>query len=526
MSTPETNDDVSRPTPEEPPAAKTRAAAFSERKRRRRERREAAEVAEGAEAAPPMTRREMRARGILLTTEVPVVEAPPDWPAQAGAGDAGAPADATEPAFDAEPEAQAPEAVTTASVAAVGAAPGNAPMTRRQMRALTGEIGRVTQAQAVPAPEASETPGEAATPAEETPSSAPEAEAAPEAAPEAEAVPEADAAAETETEPSTEPEPEAEAEAEGQEAAPSAAVPSRRAMRDRLRDAPPPSAEAPAERTVTGRRPVVRTPVTARGVRTVDESGVISAVQPVVPPPVAWAPTGEQPTVPPQPAVAPVPEWTTSPSSWESAVSMPAIVMGIEDRKEPPTGGLPITPPRTELADSALPSVSRQSLMAGSRAEPGRSRGLPGTAGRPQAPEATAAWSSLIDEQEASARRDEQEASVRRAAEALAVAEQEAAAAPATRRAAQQSAAEGGQRRERRSGRDAEQGAEERPGRGLLRIAILVAIGLAIGALIYLLATGALGSLFAEGAGTPASGVAVAGLLAGGARLTKEFRDR
>lgn len=507
MSTPETNDEVSRPAPEEPPAAKARAATSNERKRRRRERREAAEVAEAAEAAPPMTRREMRARGILLTTEVPVVEAPPDWPAQAGAGDTGAPPEATEPTFDRESEerAQEPEAVTTASVAAVGAAPGNPPMTRRQMRALTGEIGRVTQAQAVPAPEASETPGEAATPAEETPSSAPEAEA--------------EAAAETEPEPasetelSIEPEPESEATAKGQEAAPSAAVPSRRAMRDRLRDAPPPSAEAPAERTVTGRRPVVRTPVTARGVRTVDESGAISAVQPVVPPPVAWAPTGEQPTVPPQPAVAPVPEWTTSPSSWESAVSMPAIVMGIEDRKEPPTGGVPITPPRTELADSALPSVSRQSLMAGSPAEPGRSRGLPGTAGRPQAPEATAAWSSLIDEQEASARRDEQEASVRRAAEALAVAEQ-------------QSAAEGGQRRERRSGRGGEHDAEEMRGRGLLRIVILVAIGLAIGALIYLLATGALGSLFAEGAGTPASGVAVAGLLAGGARLTKEFRDR
>ena len=30
-----------------------------------------------------MTRREMRARGILLTTEVPVVEEPPNWPAQA-----------------------------------------------------------------------------------------------------------------------------------------------------------------------------------------------------------------------------------------------------------------------------------------------------------------------------------------------------------------------------------------------------------------------------------------------------------
>ncbi len=205
---------------------------------------------------------------------------------------------------------------------------------------------------------------------------------------------------------------------------------------------------------------------------------------------------------------------------------MPAIVMGIEDRKELPTDGMPITPPRTELADSALPSVSRRSLIDGSPVEPGRSRGLPGTAGRPQAPEATAAWSSLIDEQEASARRDEQEASVRRAAEALATAEQGNADLPATRRPVQQAAAEGGQRRERRSVRDGELEGEGRRSRGLLRIVILVVIGLAIGALIYLLATGALGSLFAEGARTPASGVAVAGLLAGGTRLTKEFRDR
>lgn len=217
----------------------------------------------------------------------------------------------------------------------------------------------------------------------------------------------------------------------------------------------------------------------------------------------------------------PVAEWTTSPASWESAVSIPAVVMGIEDWHEPPTGGQPITPPRTELTDSALPSVSRQSLRQGTPPAPGRARGLPGTAGQPKAPEATAAWSSLLDEQEAS---------VKKAAEALSPAPAETAPLPSRRSVVQGPAGPEPQRRDRRSTggkRPAGSGTGENPSSGVLKIVILVAIGLAIGALIYMIATGALASIFADGVGgTAPGGVALAGFLAGWPRLTKEFRDR
>ncbi|MFC4555570.1 hypothetical protein [Georgenia faecalis] len=55
---------------------------------------------------------------------------------------------------------------------------------------------------------------------------------------------------------------------------------SRRSMRDRLREAP---SEPPTdERERTGRRPVVRAPAVAQGVRGLDETGQLTGVQPVV----------------------------------------------------------------------------------------------------------------------------------------------------------------------------------------------------------------------------------------------------
>ncbi|HLS72674.1 MAG TPA: hypothetical protein VK046_02815, partial [Actinomycetaceae bacterium] len=59
--------------------------------------------------------------------------------------------------------------------------------------------------------------------------------------------------------------------------------PSRRSLRERA-EAASRSTEAPQERTATGRRPVVRTPSTAQGIRVIDATGQLTGIQPVARP--------------------------------------------------------------------------------------------------------------------------------------------------------------------------------------------------------------------------------------------------
>ncbi len=82
-------------------------------------------------------------------------------------------------------------------------------------------------------------------------------------------------------------------------------IPSRRSLRER--DPGPAAAERPQERTATGRRPVVRTPSTAQGIRALDATGQLTGVQPVVRPD---AP-GPQP-----PVAATEPEAAAMPAVW------------------------------------------------------------------------------------------------------------------------------------------------------------------------------------------------------------------
>lgn len=304
-----------------------------------------------------------------------------------------------------------------------------------------------------------------------------------------------------------------------------APVPSRRALRERVPEAGD-APSTPGERTVTGRRPVVRTPATARAVRRVDETGAISAVQPVVPaaaPPVAAPPvaaTGEAVLV--------------SAGSWESAVSLPAVVLGIEDRPEPATDADPLTPPRTELLESALLPTRRESLRE-QAALSSRTRGLPGTAGRPKVPEASPGWSALLEEQETSTATalarieaglaEETATSVvvpgvaGLAAEPVEVpvaddGELEAPVAPDAPDAPEApdeppasdeppaadeppTAAPG--RRSPASGSPVN--AEPRRASGPRRVLVLMLLGLAIGVLIILITSGAFGAVVAEGAG-------------------------
>ncbi|MPV36133.1 hypothetical protein [Georgenia subflava] len=140
---------------------------------------------------------------------------------------------------------------------------------------------------------------------------------------------------------------------------PAAAARSRRSMRDRLREADDLAAiengsAAPAsERTTTTRRPVVRAPHTARGIRTLDATGTLTGVQPVDRP---------APAAPPEPE----PPVTTDPAGWESAVALPVIRedhLRVPDAEEP------------ESAASADPATERSAAAerpAGPAAAAGR----------------------------------------------------------------------------------------------------------------------------------------------------------
>ncbi len=77
---------------------------------------------------------------------------------------------------------------------------------------------------------------------------------------------------------------------------PSARIPSRRSLRERAQDAPPIAPERPQERTATGRRPVVRTPSTAQGMRSLDATGQLTGIQPVVRPDAPGSSDPSEPT--------------------------------------------------------------------------------------------------------------------------------------------------------------------------------------------------------------------------------------
>lgn len=75
---------------------------------------------------------------------------------------------------------------------------------------------------------------------------------------------------------------------------------SRRSLRDRAPDPAAAPPERPQERTATGRRPVVRTPSTAQGVRALDSTGRLTGIQPVVRPDAPHPPdAGEAGAAPP-----------------------------------------------------------------------------------------------------------------------------------------------------------------------------------------------------------------------------------
>lgn len=212
----------------------------------RRRRREAERAAEQAAAARPLTRRELRR---LQEEEAARLEA-----------------------------------------AATGELPLGQPETTAQPAATTEapDAGPNARATAVTAP---------------TPASAPSAPSAPATAPTPVSAPSAASAPSSAREEGTSP------------AAPSVSprdepprVPSRRSLRER--DPQPLPEERPQERTATGRRPVVRTPSVARGVRSLDSTGQLTGIQPVV-----------RPDAPDQQPGTPAAEDTTAPAVWSERSS-------------------------------------------------------------------------------------------------------------------------------------------------------------------------------------------------------------
>lgn len=435
--------------------------AMGERRRRRMAERGATEP-----QPPPMTRREMKARGILLTSEIPVVEEPPDWPERSGAAAAADRSSAVRAgairALTATEETSTGEFRTVALDDDASAGTTTAPPAQQgDIPASVGRARRGRRASSQPEPE---------------PLIAPESE------------------------------PDVRLE---EEAAPSSAhvTPSRRTLREKWRAAGASAADGPAERTSTVRRPVVRAPITARGVRTVDESGEITGVQPAVTgtapagppvqPPVAWAPVGPPAGVPPQPTLPPVQEWTTSPSNWESAVAMPAVVMGIEDSPEPPTGDRPVTPPRPSVPEDVPQSEGESSTDTD----------------RDAAPAAPEAGANVADESAPIAGEDVEPAP-REATDGIESVTEPSApteAALPTRRSIARSRGRAQQGEDRAQG----EGEGDAPATGpsrWLTIVLLIVAGLALGALVYLIASGRLGSLFADGVpGALPGSVALAG---------------
>ncbi|MCK6211498.1 hypothetical protein KZX45_13190 [Georgenia sp. EYE_87] len=131
---------------------------------------------------------------------------------------------------------------------------------------------------------------------------------------------------------------------------------SRRSLRDRVRTDVAVPEDGPAERTATARRPVVRAPHTAKGIRTLDSTGTLTGVRPVA--------AGSAQPARPGP-VADEPPVTTDPAGWESAVGLPAVTddstlvidavppaaQGTETPASPPSAPTPGRPAPARPAD-------------------------------------------------------------------------------------------------------------------------------------------------------------------------------
>lgn len=137
-----------------------------------------------------------------------------------------------------------------------------------------------------------------------------------------------------------------------------AGVPSRRSVRQRLTAPPERPSDGPAARdaTATGRRPVVRTPTSATGIRRLDATGQLTGIQPVLRPdglpqhPLAGAPEdAAQPSAqsaagPDRPRAIGRPTdantGTSDPTQWDDAVTGIGEIIAV-----PPTTAAGETPP-------------------------------------------------------------------------------------------------------------------------------------------------------------------------------------
>lgn len=241
-----------------------------ERRRRREAERAAREAAEHAAQATPPTRRELRQRAL---------EAEASRNAQA-ADDAAPPADAGPRSVDATERPTVPGAERPSGNGTARRASGDG-SDRPGAGARTAE--RPVEAGAerpVPGPRTAEHPADAATEGPRMPRT-------PEGGP-----------------------------AQDPAAAAPSARPARRSVRDlsRTTDGAKEADHAPTERTGTMRRPVVRAPHEARGVRSLDATGTLTGIQPVTP--------ARPKTARPEPEAEPV---STDPAAWESATALPAV---------------------------------------------------------------------------------------------------------------------------------------------------------------------------------------------------------
>jgi len=250
----------------------------------RRRRREAERAAEVSSTPQPLTRRELRRRQAeeaarleaIATGELPADELAERMRTRAASATAdSAPSAASAPS--ARPAAPGPAAPPGAPGSAERpAAPGSAARPSATSTPAASSTGRPARpAPAAPAsPPAGSTHGSApSSTTAATAGSAPSSAATPPVRP-------ASAGRSTATAGSA-------PSAVSASTAPSGPrLPSRRSLRELAEeaDASAGTSERPQERTATGRRPVVRTPSTAQGVRALDSTGRLTGIQPVVRP--------------------------------------------------------------------------------------------------------------------------------------------------------------------------------------------------------------------------------------------------
>ncbi|GAA4287472.1 hypothetical protein [Georgenia daeguensis] len=333
----------------------TETGGLGERRRRREAERAARLAAERAGQARPLTRRELRIRQLeeqarleaIATGELPLVD------------DDGRPL---------PPEAALARSVAatgTTTDGAAGAERSDAPVPQASTAHSSVRQPRTAQPPAPsaqpPAPSARDRVADAApTPAEDrgqipaapAPAPAPDRAAAP-----------APASARAEVP--------ARVTQADQPAAPAAPL-SRRSLRDRVRSDVAVPEDGPTERTATARRPVVRAPHTAKGIRTLDATGTLTGVQPV-------AAGSAQPSRPGP--VADEPPVTTDPAGWESAVGLPAVT---DD------GTLVIDAVPSGAPDTATPASAPSAPTTGAPASGAPASRVP-TSGREAAGRTTAA---------------------------------------------------------------------------------------------------------------------------------------